>query len=488
MPQLTTVNKHKQLSVSSPLATTYKAFFVISSISQLSFFLVLSPSLWSLSQMSSFASLMALSATYTQASQDQAQAKLAERTRREAEAKKRQLEQEKKDREREAQMRLKHFEQQKKDEERKKRKEEERKAIEAAVERRKAAERDALLHGPAKKSSSHRTSSASQVRRRAPANDADDDDGPKSEPLTREELRERKLQAELRRQFTSAKRSTTTGGYHRHGKHLPGGAVDITTTGLPSTGSSSGSVKARLAAIPNTLTKLNTVKRDTRTIDEILQDRAKAKEQKILDGQDALAFDDWFGTKKKEKSRPSSLGPASGENTPKSAASASRSTGTPPIQSTKKVKPTPSSRPLLKPSTSKLNPRPSEKSEKYSPPKLSRPNARPSGSVPKKRTRSLSRSESPHPKRRAISSEHLDDEVDAEALDVSGLIWGIMGKNRNHYVNMDVFSDDEDMEVDASALEREEKRSARIARQEELAALEAEKRHEEEKRRRKMRA
>lgn len=271
--------------------------------------------------MSSFASLMALSATYTQASQNQAQAKLAERNRREAELKKRRLEQEKKDREREAQLRLKHFEQQKKEEEQKKKKEEERKAIEAAVERRKAAEREALLHGPAKKTSSHR---ASQVRRKAPADNDDDNDGLKSEPLTREELRERKLQAELRRQFTSVKRSTTTGGYQRHGRHLPGGAVDVTTTGPPAPSSNGQSVKARLAAMPNTLTKLNTVKRDTRTIDEILQDRAKAKELKILDGHEALAFDDWFGTKKKEQTRPSSIGPASGENTPKSTASVAR--------------------------------------------------------------------------------------------------------------------------------------------------------------------
>ncbi|KAJ3725662.1 hypothetical protein DFJ43DRAFT_1088629 [Lentinula guzmanii] len=444
--------------------------------------------------MSSFASLMALSATYTQASQNQADAKLAERNRREAEAKKRQLEQERKEREREAQLRFKHFEEQKKEEERKKRKEEERKAIEASVERRKAAEREALLHGPAKKGSLHRASnSTSQARRKALTDREEDDDGPKSEPLTREELRERKLQAELRRQFTSAKRTTITGGYQKHGRHLPGGAVDITTTGPPAPSSSSGSVKARLAAIPNTLTKLNTVKRDTRTIDEILQDRAKAKEQKILDGQEALAFDDWFGTKKKEKSRPSSIGPTSRENTPKSTASVSRQAGTPPIHSAKKPsvsKPAPSSRPVAKPSASKLDSRPSEKLDKSSS-KLSKSNglsSRPSTSVPKKRTRSPSPSGTPRQKRRAISSDDLDDDVDSGTLDVSGLIWGIMGKNRDHYMKMDVFSDDEDMEADASALEREEKRSSRIARQEELAAMEEERRREEDKKRRKIRA
>jgi protein SPT2 len=48
-----------------------------------------------------------------------------------------------------------------------------------------------------------------------------------------------------------------------------------------------------------------------------------------------------------------------------------------------------------------------------------------------------------------------------------------------------VYSEDEDMEVGASALEREELRSARLARKEDEAALEQEKRHEEEKRRKK---
>ena len=36
-------------------------------------------------------------------------------------------------------------------------------------------------------------------------------------------------------------------------------------------------------------------------------------------------------------------------------------------------------------------------------------------------------------------------------------IWSILGRDRNAYVSRDVFSDDEDMEADASILEREEK-------------------------------
>jgi hypothetical protein len=73
--------------------------------------------------------------------------------------------------------------------------------------------------------------------------------------------------------------------------------------------------------MPNTLTKLNVVKRDTRTIDEILQDRAKAKEGKVLDGDDAREFADWFGSSKEKDAakKPSNLsGPNSGANSPSS--------------------------------------------------------------------------------------------------------------------------------------------------------------------------
>lgn len=66
----------------------------------------------------------------------------------------------------------------------------------------------------------------------------------------------------------------------------------------------------------------------------------------------------------------------------------------------------------------------------------------------------MTRSESPPPKRRhrTPDSDHLDDEED-----VSNTIWQIFGRDRKKYVSRDVFSDDEDMEADARALEREEK-------------------------------
>jgi protein SPT2 len=92
---------------------------------------------------------------------------------------------------------------------------------------------------------------------------------------------------------------------------------------------------------------------------------------------------------------------------------------------------------------------------------------------------------------------------------VANEIWNILGRDRSAYVSRDVFSDDEDMEADASILEREEKLrfgyrylslvfkiglpfffsfSARLAQQEDTLALEEERRREEEKRRRKKEA
>lgn len=81
--------------------------------------------------------------------------------------------------------------------------------------------------------------------------------------------------------------------------------------------------------------------------------------------------------------------------------------------------------------------------------------SRPStGSVPsRKRPRSLTRSESPPPKRRA------DSPADA----IRSEIWKLFGKDRTTYVARDIDSDDDDMEADASVLMKEElRRSARF--------------------------
>ncbi|KAL0948632.1 hypothetical protein HGRIS_010439 [Hohenbuehelia grisea] len=283
--------------------------------------------------MSTFTELMRLSKSQTKETQTAAQAALAEKKRREEQRRKQQAERERKERELEQKMRLKHFEEEKKEKERQQRREAEKRALEEALQRREEEQRDALRYGPKKASASKWPSSASQdktrdaVRRGRIPGDDDDDDMPGGIALTREEKRERKLQAALTRTFHSAKRSTATGGYSRHGGRLPGGAVDITSAPSANMSSKNMSVKERLTAMPNTLMKLNTVKRDTRTIDEILQDRAKARESKVLDGDNAREFNDWFSTKKKEPPKPATAStsaratpsaPGSGSNTPQS--------------------------------------------------------------------------------------------------------------------------------------------------------------------------
>lgn len=287
--------------------------------------------------MSTFASLMALSATQTKEQESAVELALRERQRKEALRRKQQEEKEAKEREMEKQRRLKMFEDQKREEERRKRQEEAKKAQELAFKRREEDEKNRLLYGPKKAAKLASSPSSSDPRNKAKRRSPDDDDDGGPIPLTREELRERKQKLEMSRLYGSAakKGSSHSGGTHRAGRRLPGGAVDITTS---STSASQGSgdhrsVRDRLAAMPNTLVKLNQNKRDTRTIDEILQDRAKAKEAKVLEGDQALVFDDWFGTKKKDKekdrekekekevvkpmaSRMSSAGPSSGANTP----------------------------------------------------------------------------------------------------------------------------------------------------------------------------
>jgi len=278
---------------------------------------------------------MALSATQTRESQSAVQVALAQRQRKEELKRKQQEEQDKKQQEIERKLRMKHFEDQKREEEQKRRAEELERAKEAAMQRREDEQRDALRYGPKKAkavsstsdspspkwpSSSSQNRTREEVRRRRLPDD-EDDNAP--EFLTREEKRERKQQQEMRRLFNTTKRSSHTGGYSKSGRRLPGGAVDVTTTSRTSDATSgSKSVKERLAAMPNTLTKLNVVKRDTRTIDEILQDRAKAKEGKVLDGDEAREFTDWFGSSKKEKDAvKKSAGPSasdSGANTPSS--------------------------------------------------------------------------------------------------------------------------------------------------------------------------
>jgi protein SPT2 len=148
--------------------------------------------------------------------------------------------------------------------------------------------------------------------------------------LTRAEKRERKAMLELRRDFQLPKRAgSSSSSNSKAGRRLPGGAVDATSdaSGSGGAGSAQLSARARLTMMPNTLTKLNVNKRDTRTIDEILQDRAKLRgEVKVLDGEDAREFNDWFGGKKKRE--PVNSAPTSKPASPAPGASSSATSET----------------------------------------------------------------------------------------------------------------------------------------------------------------
>ncbi|KAF8557115.1 hypothetical protein OG21DRAFT_1475651 [Imleria badia] len=461
--------------------------------------------------MSGFAALMALSASQTKEAQSAVQTALEQRQRNEELRRKKQEELARKTREEEAKLRQRRLEDQRKQQALEAKREAEQARREVEQTRREEEARNALLYGP-KKGKQHgprwptsQSGIKEEVRRRRVGED--EDDSP-AISLTREEKRQRRMEAEMRRTY-QLKRAAA--GYNKAGRRLPGGAIDAPSAPASDSGSAQ-SVKARLAALPNTLTKLNVNKRDIRTIDEILQDRAKVKNA-TLDGEDAREFNDWFG-KAKKKEEPASVpstqssaslasAPSSGANSPRGGVGSrmvptivcgdAEATAQPLAKSQPNGKMAgKASRPALssKTSSSSTIPKYSSSSTKSSQSKSPVPRSHPvksgfvsggapprsTGAPPKKRPRSPSYSLSPPPpKRRAPEPESA----------LSSEIWKLFGKDRSSYIARDVMSDDEDMEADASALMKEELRSARLAKREDEIALEEEKRHEEEKRRRK---
>ena len=250
--------------------------------------------------MTSFNELIAISKSKGKELDHQVQTALEERKKKQLLQQKQQAERETREREMAAQMRLKHFEDEKREQARRKRMEETDRAREAALQRKKDEQRNALLYG-SRKPSSAKSSSSGGVRQRRRGLLDDDEDLPSGPVLTREEIRERKQQAELRQIYKPVKKVTTTHShFHKSTKRWPDGVVEIQNTQPKFDVQTSGmSVKDRIASMSNTLTKLNVVKRDTRTIDEIRMDLQKKREGKVLDGDEAKTFDDWFTTKKK---------------------------------------------------------------------------------------------------------------------------------------------------------------------------------------------
>ncbi|KAI0258371.1 hypothetical protein BC834DRAFT_975220 [Gloeopeniophorella convolvens] len=432
---------------------------------------------------SGFAALMALSQARTQESTRAVDAIQAERRRKEEARRRQQEEQDRKERERQAKLLQHQLEEQKREKERLVKREQEKEAKLKEMERREEEQRQALLYGPKRTKDGNPRYPTSSMASKQTTDDGDDADAGLA--LTREEKRERRLQM----QFSGGgRRAGPSSSTSRMGRRLPGGAINVTlplSHASDMSASGGGSVRARLTAMPNTLTKVNTVKRDTRTIDEILRDRAKARENKTLEGEDAREFHDWFGAKSKGNETAKTGSPSSpagsGANTPSiltnrpdTAPSFPKKPSSPYLNNSK-AQPLPSFR-----ATSKAVAKASSKPARPSP-LGNRATSSSSAPLSKKRTRSppssYSESESdydrPPRKRVPAASGGIQDEI-----------WKIFGRDRSKYVSRDVLSDDEDMEADMTALEREELTSARIARKEDLAAEEEERRHEEEKRRR----
>lgn len=440
--------------------------------------------------MSSFAALMALSATQTRQAEVQVQSALAERQRKEAQKRKQQEEKERRDKEMEAKLRLKILEEQKREQERQKRIEAERQAKEAAARKKEEEQRDALRYGPKKGKADYPSSGhgARDGERRRKASSDDESGGGMA--LTREEKRRARLDRELSYGLGGHKRAGG-GGYKKAGRRLPGGAVDVSAADGGAT-SSFRSVKDRIAHQPPGLIKLNTNKRDTRTIDEIRLD-IERKKNKTLSGDDAKGFDDWFGNGKTKVKGAA----GSAQQQPHSRASSIFSSRSPSPVDEKVPPPKPQARTTKSLSRTPPAPAPVRSSQPSTyasafraPPRGTGISVRPitnaleksslggkSSKAPaksaatkaaaqasraslaagksssayapvRKRPRSPSLSESPPPPKRRAGS--------ALPQNLSSEIWKILGRDRSQYMARAVDSDDDDMEADAMDLEHEE--------------------------------
>ena len=413
---------------------------------------------------------MAISASNTQASQRAAQQALAEKKRKEEEEMRKRAERERKEKELEARLRLKHFEDEKREKERKEREDRLHEEKERLREKKEAIVRDKLL-GNLKKSSRSRSPSYPSVnsssrdelrKKRLPSDDED------RSFLTREEKRERRKYQDLSFGASRTKKLTVgNGASQKSVKVLPGGAIDSSDLDLSqsSAGSSAQSIKARLAAMPNTLQKLNVNKRDTRTIDEIVRDRERGKEGRVLNGDQAKEFNDWFG-KKKDTTNLAKSTAALDLSTDDSRSGTPTSSNKPPSTSTLNKKPSTASLPSYSKSKDPLKPSP----PKTAPIPRAGPSPRPSGSGAVKPRPSSAHIPSSAGKKHRRSESFSEDEEEYDSppfkkrhappaqSDYKSEIWKLFGKDRSSYVNNMVESDEDDMEADAMDLEREELR------------------------------
>lgn len=239
---------------------------------------------------SSFQVMMAEAKLKATDGQAGVEAAIRAKERKERERRLKQDEAERKEREIQAKIRERQMEHDKREQERKRKEEQQRKAAEAIRERREQEKRDAILHG--NKGAKWPTSSGQKRSRSLD----DDDEAPGGNFLTREEKRARKEAAMFR--DPPKKSAPSTSRYSKAGSKLPGGAMNVLVDGTGGSPSNAfgGTTRERLAHMTGGLIKLNTVKRDTRTIEEIVND---LHQKKTMTGDEAKTFDDWFGDKKK---------------------------------------------------------------------------------------------------------------------------------------------------------------------------------------------
>ncbi|KAG8956409.1 hypothetical protein FRC00_005019 [Tulasnella sp. 408] len=444
--------------------------------------------------MSSFADLMKVAEANTRSLNREA---LEAAKRKEAAVRQAREEQERKERaerERQKQMMLQRQEEAKRQEEQRKKKEDEAAKRKEEVAKKKAQEAEQSKYGVAGSSKD----GSARVR---PPNQYI---VVSSAALTREEKRMAK--DPLMADKIKARKAGMTTSRHRKDGRLPGGAINATDSN--SSGSPSGSrisspaangmtARARLtSSFAPTLTKLNTEKRDTRSIDEITRDLKRGRlggpgeVDSVLYGEKAQTFGDWFG--KKDKGKEVEVGDT------KKAAVPGRANGLPAMN-----------HPPLKPNASgraqAANPSGSASTNSQARPRPGVAQTKAAGTssnlkpqmptMVRKRSRERSSSqdsfieddedseeERRYAKRKAgAGGRPLDDDLGGDTRE---LIWQLMGRKRSEYMSRDVDSDD-DMEVGGLELEREELRSARIAKREDAMAEAEEKRREEEKKRRK---
>ncbi|CAG7849568.1 SubName: Full=Uncharacterized protein {ECO:0000313/EMBL:CCA69369.1} [Serendipita indica DSM 11827] len=409
--------------------------------------------------MSSFAALMAMSKAQSAASTTGIQDALAQRNaklRAEQEEAERQR---KAEQAREAKLRELRAEQERRDKERAAAREEALRAREKEAEARQQEQMQKML-GKARHTlfeKRDREGGGSPRRKKASDDDDDDSEGGKAGVfLTRAEKRALKMDPDARPQWAqqlvgtsrpgSSSSASKTSVISAQGSRSPtkskrSGPTDFSKTldapsSLAVQGNPNLSIKERIKGSDYfTPIKLAAVRRDTRTQADYFQEKrlkalAAEKGASIGDKRDQAA------TKPKHKDIEPGRLPFG--------AAASR-------------------KPLTSASTSRL-------------PSTSRQDS-PAGSRKRPRSESISSSDMDldAPRKRSKSQPKFN-------------IWQIVtGKDRSHYQE-DVFSDeeDEDMEVSAAALAKEEKRALAAAKREDQLALEEEMRHEAEKRRKKL--